>query len=249
MSTNTEKSNKPSGADYPVDAADRMNQEARLRRAAAAGASASKSPIPGLMLQPSPHLPPPQKTATAAAPVPESNLSLEMPANTADDQNEPRMTYDEVLAELRKISAWADLQRRITRWSLIVLAVFVPVAIGLFIFMQRGFQTQLETNISSHEPDWYDVERNVRLGDFDKAIATGEALILKMPQYPEAHQRLAKAYVAAGNLEKAKEHYAEAFRLFPSEENEKLLNAIEKRLSSGNNPSNGSSDDEEPGNP
>jgi len=40
---------------------------------------------------------------------------------------------------------------------------------------------------------------------------------------------LAGAYLAAGKIEKAREHYAEAFRLFPSEENEKLLIAIEKR--------------------
>ena len=73
------------------------------------------------------------------------------------------------------------------------------------------------------------MERNVRAGDFEKAISIGEELILKTPQYPEAHQRLARAYLASGNIEKAKEHYAEAFRLFPSEENERLLAAIEKR--------------------
>ena len=76
-----------------------------------------------------------------------------------------------IFAELRKISAWTDLQRKMTKWS----------------------------------------------------------LILKTPQYPEAHRRLAGAYLAAGKVEKASEHYAEAFRLFPSEENEKLLMAIERR--------------------
>jgi len=73
------------------------------------------------------------------------------------------------------------------------------------------------------------MDRNVRSGEFDKAIAIGEELLLKTPQYPEAHKRLAGAYLAVGNLEKAREHYAEAFRLFPSEENEKLLLALDKR--------------------
>jgi hypothetical protein len=41
---------------------------------------------------------------------------------------------------------------------------------------------------------------------------------------------LTGAYLAAGNLERAREHYAEVFRLFSSEENEKLLSAIEKRI-------------------
>src|SRR5579864_9149666 len=100
MSKNAEKSSKPSSADYPVDPAERSNQEARLRKAAAAGASASKSPIPGLMLQlPSPA---PQKiaepqptsskpaTSTETAPEAANALSATLPSN------------DEVLAELRR---------------------------------------------------------------------------------------------------------------------------------------------------
>jgi len=96
--------------------------------------------------------------------------------------------------------------------------------------MDRPSQANLESSPSPHQFDWYDVERSVRLGDFEKAIAVGEELIVKTPQYPQAHQRLAGAYLAAGNLEKAREHYSESFRLFPSEENEKLLSAIEKRI-------------------
>jgi len=227
MSNHTEKSNR-SSADYPVDPAERSNQEARLRKAAAAGASALKSPIPGLMLQPPP---------SASHTVPEPQTTLSKPAastdttpETSDGRSTPLITNDEVLAELRRISAWVDLQRKITKWSLIFLAAFVPVLIGSFLLIDRHLKTSLETNLSPHQADWYDVDRNVRLGDFEKAIAIGEELILKTPQYPEAHERLARAYLAAGNLEKAKEHYAEAFRLFPSEENEKLLRAIEKRI-------------------
>ena len=53
-------------------------------------------------------------------------------------------------------------------------------------------------------------------------------------QYPEGHQRLASAYLAAGKTEQALQHYAQAFQLFPSEENEKLLIAIDKRIKQGN---------------
>lgn len=144
------------------------------------------------------------------------------------------MSNEEVLAELRKISAWADLQRKITRWSLILLAGFVVVAIGIFMLMNRPLNTNVDNTPSPHQSDWYDVDRDVRLGDFDKAITLGEELILKTPQSPEAHARLARAYLAAGNLDKAKEHYAAAFRLFPSDENEKLLSAIEKRIKTDN---------------
>jgi tetratricopeptide (TPR) repeat protein len=143
---------------------------------------------------------------------------------------ESRMMKEEILAELRKISAWADLQRKMTKWSLIFLAVFVPALIGVFILLDRHLKTTVESTLAPQRSDWYDVDRNIRLGDFEKAITIGEELIQKTPQYPEAHARLARAYLAAGNPEKAKEHYAEAFRLFPSEENEKLLSASDQRV-------------------
>lgn len=243
MSKNADKppgaTPRPSGADYPVDPAERINQEARLRKAAAAGASSLKSPIPSLMSQlPSPITARQESSDTQAAlsqpaPLTEKSpnaLPVRIPENPGD-RKAPRMNdNEEILAELRKISAWADLHRKITKGSLILLAVFIPALIGIGILMERRLKTNLENEVSPRQQDWYDVEHSVRLGDFEKAIAIGEELILKTPQYAEAHQRLAGAYLASGNLEKAKEHYAEAFRLLPSEQNEKMLSAVEKRV-------------------
>ncbi len=230
MSNNTEKFNRPSSADYPVNPEERSNQQARLRKAAAAGASASKAPISALKLQPPPSVPTMQNV-----PGPQTTMSkTTAPTETAPEpsaaQSVSHMADHEVLAELRKISAWADLQRKISKWLLGVSAGLVPVAIIIFVAINRLPNSNPASNPSPQAADWYDVDRNVRMGNFEKAIAIGEELILKMPQYPEAHERLAKAYLAAGKFEKAKEHFAEAFRLFPSEENEKLLSAIEKRI-------------------
>jgi tetratricopeptide (TPR) repeat protein len=230
MSKNTDKSIKSSSADYPVDPVERSNQEARLKKAAAAGASASSSPISALRFQLPSSSPASQKATESQTTLSKPAASTESAPEALDSGNATRITNDEVLAELRKISAWAELQRKITKWSLFVLMAFVAVAIGVFMLTNRHLETNLESNLSPHQSDWYDVDRNVRQGDFENAIAIGEELILKNPQYPEAHERLARAYLAAGNLEKAKEHYAEAFRLFPSEENEKLLTTIEKRV-------------------
>jgi tetratricopeptide (TPR) repeat protein len=140
------------------------------------------------------------------------------------------MNNDPVLAELRKISAWADWQRQTTRRSLVFWAALVSVAIGAAVLLERDLKTNLGSHLSPQPPDWYEVDRQVHRGEFEKATVLGEELIAKTPQYPEAHLRLAGAYLAAGNLEKAREHYAEAFHLFPSEENEKLLSVIEKRV-------------------
>lgn len=146
-----------------------------------------------------------------------SQLELEM-----DDMNDQEL----ILAELRKISAWADFQRRSSKWSLVVLVVFL---LGAIMFGPRAVDFWFD-QATKREDRWYDVESNVELGDFDNAIRIGEEFVQKTPLHPEAHQRLAGAYLAAGKLPQAREHYAEAFRLFPSEQNEKLVRAIDKRI-------------------
>ena len=83
-------------------------------------------------------------------------------------------------------------------------------------------------------PTWTDVDWNVRRGKLDEAVRIGEELIQNTPQYPEGHHRLASAYLASGKIEQAREHYAQAFRLFPSAENEKSLSAIDRRIKEGN---------------
>src|SRR5215510_3417417 len=127
MSNHPEKSTRPSSTDYPVDPAERSHQEARLRKAAAAGASASKSPIPGLVLQPRTSPPAAQQVPEPQAPSPKPATSTETASEASDGRNAPQTTNDEVLAELRKIAAWADLQRKVTKRLLIFLAAFIPV--------------------------------------------------------------------------------------------------------------------------
>src|SRR2546426_12144 len=108
---------------------------------------------------------------------------------------------ESILAELRRIGAWADMQRKITKWSFIVMAVLIPAMIVFGIVIVKREAASMENTLS--------------------------------PQKPEGHQRLASAYLAAGKAEQARQHYAQAFQLFPSEENEKLLIAIDKRIKQG----------------
>jgi tetratricopeptide (TPR) repeat protein len=143
-----------------------------------------------------------------------------------------------ILAELRKISAWADLQRKVTRWTLIGAAGLGVVLIAFALLAERLTKAAITELSPAEKPDWYNVDQSARLGEFDKAFALGETLLLKTPLNPDAHQRLARSYLAAGKIAKSREHYAEAFRLFPSEENQKLLAAIEKRCAA-QNPSTG----------
>jgi tetratricopeptide (TPR) repeat protein len=232
---------KSSSADYPVDPVERAAQQQRLKKAAAAGADTLKAPMPSAMFRlpsssaaPVQNLPEPRTHPAHSAPKAANPETAEI-SPIAPEQNIEMPTAsnsDEILMELRKISAWADAQRKISRWTFIGLAIFLPVLIGGGVFIEQRMQSTLEVPSSARKPDWFDMDQNARLGEFDKAIGIGEDLIARTPQSPEAHQRLAGVYLASGNLEKAREHYAEAFRLFPSEENEKRLGAIDARMRS-----------------
>lgn len=141
---------------------------------------------------------------------------------------------ESILAELRKIVAWVEMQRKITKWSVIAagifVCVFIPALIVFGVVMDQRMTNRIRNIDIPEKPDWYDVDRYIRCGNLDEAIRIGEELIQKSPQWPEGHRRLATAYLVAGNLREAREHFSEAVRLFPSEENEKLLAAIDKRI-------------------
>jgi tetratricopeptide (TPR) repeat protein len=137
---------------------------------------------------------------------------------------------DPILTELRKISAWADIQRKVTKWTLICIAVIIPALVIIGVVAEHQVTRTIENETVASHADWYDVDADVRRGEFEKAIQLGQQLIQKTPESPEAQRRLAGAYLATGRIRKAREHYAEAFRLFPSEENQKLLTAIDQRI-------------------
>lgn len=219
---------KAANSGYPVDDAELSTQQERLRKAAAAGAHALKSPLSSALsrspLRPSATPQDPHSPATGLAQTPASSEAVPTALSRMQTSD-----LEPILAELRKISAWADTQRKITKWSFIFVAVFIPALIGFGLLLEQRFKSTVEEASPTPKADWYDMDRDVRSGDFDKGLALGEELIQKTPQSPDAHKRLAAAYLASGKLDKAKEHYAEAFRLFPSEENQKLLSAIEQR--------------------
>lgn len=141
---------------------------------------------------------------------------------------------DAILAELRKIAAWTDLQRKMTKWSLVFLAIFIPAIILFGAVMEHRLTKKIDGLGAAPKPTWYDVERNLRLGAVDEAVRIGEELIQSAPLYPDGHGRLGSAYLAAGNVAKARAHYAEAARLFPSGENINLLNAADARIEQEN---------------
>jgi tetratricopeptide (TPR) repeat protein len=124
------------------------------------------------------------------------------------------------------------MQRKMTKWSLVFIAVIIPTFIIFVVLIERQASTKRKNVGTSETFEWFDVDQSVGRGELDKAIQIGEKLIVKTPLFPEAHHRLAGAYLAAGNCEKARQHYEEAFCLFPSEANANSLAAIDRRTRS-----------------
>jgi tetratricopeptide (TPR) repeat protein len=159
------------------------------------------------------------------------------------------MNLDEaILTELKKLSAFADMQRKITKWTFIFIGVFIPALIVFGIVMESRLNTSSEDNgplVKKESPTWTDVDWRIRRGEPDEAIRIGEDLIQRAPQYPDGHRLLASAYLAAGKVEQAREHYLHAFELFPSEEHQRLLVAINRRIEGGPQPS-GSANQSQP---
>jgi len=145
----------------------------------------------------------------------------------------PMNVDEEILNELRKLSSYTDRQRKITKWSLIFVGVFIPAMIVFLIAMESHLSTS-EADIApssmKERPTWTDVDWRIRRGEPEEAIRIGEDLIQQAPQYPDGHRLLASAYLAAGKLDQAKEHYLRAFQLFPSEDHQKLVAAISRRI-------------------
>jgi tetratricopeptide (TPR) repeat protein len=144
---------------------------------------------------------------------------------------------DAILAELRKLTAWADTQRRLTKWSLIGAGVVLALALAFLGIMEHRMNPLLDESSLTRKPEpstWSDIDWNIRRANLDEAIKIGEDLIQKTPQYPEGHHRLGMAYLAAGKLAQAKDHFEQAFHLLPSEENQKMLQALQQRINSDN---------------
>ena len=139
---------------------------------------------------------------------------------------------EQILVELRKISAWADSQRKIAKRSFICFCFFalVPVTIVIGVFVECRLKTKAKDHkapevIALSDIDWY-----INHGNVDKAIEVGEKFVLKSPFDTTAHWKLGSAYLTAGKLAKAREQYEEGARLWPTDENKEYVKTLDRRI-------------------
>jgi cytochrome c-type biogenesis protein CcmH/NrfG len=128
-----------------------------------------------------------------------------------------------ILSELR-------LLRQSSNFALVVCAVLV-VGVAIYLPLRYG-------SLSSRQPaqtqtdSWEAVRTAIDHIDYDKASAIAERILKRYPNDYYGYSYLGSIALAADRIEEAERHFARAYELLPSEENEKMLRAVRKRIES-----------------
>ncbi len=79
---------------------------------------------------------------------------------------------------------------------------------------------------------WTAVQTAVKQLDYSRALTMAQNNVARHPSDYYGHSYLAYIYLAIGDVTNSEAEYSRAYQLFPSEDNEKDLAAVRKRMSS-----------------
>ncbi len=122
----------------------------------------------------------------------------------------------EILEELRKI-------RTIGRRMCYLIVVFIIV--GAVPPFQYGW--------SHGAVSWEQVTSAMRRQDFSTALSMAQELVRQQPDYYYGHSYLGAVYLAMNDVTNAEAEYSRACQLFPNEEDQKDLAAVQRRMATG----------------
>jgi len=120
----------------------------------------------------------------------------------------------QILAEIRK-------SRRSTQ---ILLSVIGAILLLATFYRQKPAEP-------AHS--WSAVQTAIRQLDYQRALSLAQANVAVQPSDYYGHSYLGIIYLAMGDVTNSEAEYLRAYQLFPSEENEKSLSAVRKRLAAG----------------
>jgi len=132
----------------------------------------------------------------------------------------------ELLATLKKISEWADLQKKVTKWSLLSLIPLGIILIATSLYFDRTIK-----EISSDESkpaEWYDVTLAERKGDLGKALSIADELLARTPLDFEGHYRKGELLLELGRRDAALESFKKAKEIFPIPKHNDAVEALDK---------------------
>ena len=156
--------------------------------------------------------------------------------------SEPKPAPPENQSDILSSSLLAALWHSITKHSmsedinqaiLAELRKLKRVSCALLVFLILGtlpsFYSAFKRDYSRAD-SWDRVTTMVRRQDFPAALSMAQSLVACQPDYYYGHAYLGAIYLAMGDVTNAETQYTRAYELFPSEEVEKDLAAIRKRL-------------------
>ena len=130
-----------------------------------------------------------------------------------------------ILSELR-------LLRRSSNFALVVSAILVGVVV-LVIYLPVRYRSLSSRSPPQTQTDsWEAVRTAIDHIDYDKGSAIAERILKRYPNDYYGYSYLGAIALAADRIEEAEKHFARAYELLPSEENEKMLRAVRKRIES-----------------
>jgi len=124
----------------------------------------------------------------------------------------------EILKELR-------MARRANQLG-IAFCILLVLGFGCFLYWQHSHRTQQRA--PQHE-SWEEVRAIFNSQQYDRALALARKLVEKHPNDDYGYAYYGNLLLAAGRVREAESNYLRAWELLPSEANEKMLQAIQKR--------------------
>lgn len=102
----------------------------------------------------------------------------------------------------------------------LILVCFILGCVALRVFVIRGsmLDTGASVKMSEDRVDLFEARNAVQRADFDGAIQILNHLLVKQPNYAEAHRMLGRIYLQMGDREKALKHYQASLRYWPGDE-------------------------------
>ena len=129
----------------------------------------------------------------------------------------------EIVEQMRKQMEYAKSRNRIGLPISLIFMVVLVAFLGYSTWHSHHYDVETEMS-------WDGVYEYLDQGEVQEGLEIAQQLIESSPQYYYAHSCLADAYLANGDVTNALKHYTTAFQLFPTEEMEKELQAIQRRL-------------------
>lgn len=137
-------------------------------------------------------------------------------------------TQQQILEELRKQTA---LFSKTNKTSIIALSGFLVVIVLLMVLTPFIQRVSNRPNTCPQPVDsWRETRSLSDGGELGKAEEMTQRLIKKYPNYWYGYALLGSFHQQLGDFKEAEKSYSKAYDLFPSEENKKVLDAIQTVL-------------------